>query len=450
MNVTQGNFNYKGQVQTDTRKNQPPADLDQFTGQLVAAQTELDWFSNADLKTSPASEAAELFVDKKSKKELEQERVQQDFVFDMVSQRQQQSAKIENQWSEKSAVEQNQGRQMGQEKAQYRFRKGIEELQGRVVDDIQNQKTMEKKGHLFNPALAQSQQDDKGTAQPQKQFTEAAPAAAMAKESEGAKSAFNPQMTDLSRGEAGAMARRGGQHQQFDQNRQDTGAQGNKAQVAKLNQAQGAQSAFAKAAAARAEMLSGKVAQKSSAADLPGLNLSGLKGEPSAQRADAKAQAQATQPRYTEKLETKEMGQQIKMSLNAKRTEMTMQLRPEHLGRVQIKLTKDGEIYRGKMEVESTAAKEALERSLPELTKSLEAQGVKVESFTISLRDEQAGAQGFADNSGQQPNQQGEQQGTQNALKLEERRGFDPRMSVESPEPGPAKRASESDVSIYA
>lgn len=458
MNVTQGNFNYKGQVQRDTQKPQTPADLERFTGQLVAAQTELDWFSNAELKARPATRDAELFEDKRSKKQVEQEKVRDDVVNQMVTQRQQESAKTAEAWTEDKNLQDGLTKRMTQEKSQVRFRKGIEELQGRVADDIAHQKTMEKRGHLFNPQLAQAQQDE-GVKQPQTKFTDpAAMQQQQAKEGEAQKAAFAPTLNADARPDMAQTPKRGAQHDRFDAQRGLKGLKAagqtgekNQAQIATAKSAQG--SSLAKAAQARVEAMNNQPAQGAKASfggEISGLNLSEGKGQPKAEKTEAKAQSQATRASYTEQIETKELGERIKLSLNNNRTEMTLQLRPEHLGRVQVKLRKDGEMYQGQMLLDSVEAMEAVERSLPELRQSLEAQGIKVEEFTLALREEQENAQAFAQADQQGSGEQAQRQGTQNALNLEESRGFEPRVTDEQPEPGPAKRAADSDVSIYA
>ncbi|OGH00080.1 MAG: hypothetical protein A2600_00215 [Candidatus Lambdaproteobacteria bacterium RIFOXYD1_FULL_56_27] len=441
MNIAQGNLNAKTQFQTDTVKHQTPADLEKFTGQLVAAQVDLGMLDKNEVKAETLKASKELFEEKKTKKQLAQETSDRNFVQSFVTEHKVKSAQEQSQWSNNEATESSTGRKMTNQQAQFKFQKGMEEIQGRTAEKIGEQKTMEKRGHLFNPALAQAEAEAN---KPKAQFTEAHAQAQAAKEGGQAPEGFNPTFNNQPSPE-GAIAQRRNQHQQFDQQRNPSGQKGNQAQIASVSKLGGAQP-LAQAAAAFAKEMNQTGMAKTANTEVPGLNLAAPKTSLTKTEAkDLKAAVPAPKPEMTEKPDLKHLGTNLRMMLNAKRTEMTLQLKPEHLGKVEIKLAKNGETYTGKMKVDSVEAKEGLEKLVPELRDNLFAQGIKVESFTIELKDQPQSGFAQADQGGGQS----QNQGAQNASKPEERRGFEPRLTV--PDPVEAKPQSPSDnLSIYA
>lgn len=440
MNIAQGNLNAKTQFQTDTAKHQTPADLEKFTGQLVAAQVDLGMMDKNEVKAETLKASKELFEEKKTKKQLDQETSERNFVQSFVTEQKVKSAQEQSQWSNHEATESSVGRKMTNQQAQFKFQKGMEDLQGRTAEKIGEQKTLEKKGHLFNPALAQAEAEAN---KPKAQFTEAQAQSPAPKEGMQKAEGFNPTFNNQQSPE-GAIAQRRNQHQQFDQQRSPSGQKGNQAQVASISK--GGAQPLAQAAAAFAKEVNQAGAPKSSVTEVPGLNLTAPKSSLTKNEArELKAAVPAPKPEMTEKPDLKHLGTNLRMMLNAKRTEMTLQLKPEHLGKVEIKLSKNGDLYTGKMKVDSVDAKEGLERLVPELRDNLFAQGIKVESFTIELKDQPQSGFAQADQGGGQS----QNQGAQSASKTEERRGFEPRLTV--PDQVEAKPHSPSDnLSIYA
>jgi len=438
----EGSFSYQGTVQTDRRQPQVPQDLGQFTGSLSAAQSQLDWLSSQDLALPKTADSVELIKEHKSKKELSDERAEASLVSGMVNQQkvgQTQSAKS---WSNSSVLEQNGQKQMTNRQAEFRFQKSAEQLQGDRASEMLNQKIMERKGHLFNPALAQTAQGDTET---YAKLTEAKPAANKAEEPANvfSKSAQTEPKIDSE----AAKARQ--QFQQFGEVRNST-AKPNRAFVPENKASSGIQ-ALNQAAQARATALTaskGMLTKAASAGDSPGVTFAALTKE-KPNRLEEKGQAQAAKPKPTTQAKLKEVADNVKMMINAKRGELTMQLNPAHLGKLEIKLTKLEDGYKGKMKVDSIEAKEVLERQLPELKETLAAQGLKIEEFTLEVRDQGAQAT-FADAGDQRSGNRAFEQGTQPAFNANKARSFEPQMTQSIPLGAPANRVSADQVSIYA
>ncbi|HHV61040.1 MAG TPA: flagellar hook-length control protein FliK [Firmicutes bacterium] len=71
------------------------------------------------------------------------------------------------------------------------------------------------------------------------------------------------------------------------------------------------------------------------------------------------------------------------LRLREGRTEMTVQLRPDYLGRIHIRITDDAGILTAGIRTESEAARALIEAGLPQLKTSLASQGFNIEQFTV-------------------------------------------------------------------
>lgn len=69
-------------------------------------------------------------------------------------------------------------------------------------------------------------------------------------------------------------------------------------------------------------------------------------------------------------------------------TEIQIQLKPEHLGSVKISLEIESNIVFARLEVENTQVKHIVENNLQQLKDSLQQNGIKVESFDVSVAGE--------------------------------------------------------------
>jgi len=97
--------------------------------------------------------------------------------------------------------------------------------------------------------------------------------------------------------------------------------------------------------------------------------------------------AAETQQRF-EAANVKEVVGNIRIMLNTDKNEMIMRLNPEHLGKLEIKLKKDGEATIASMKVENLEAKTLVESQLSQLRKNLQDQGVMVSEFKVFLNED--------------------------------------------------------------
>ena len=77
--------------------------------------------------------------------------------------------------------------------------------------------------------------------------------------------------------------------------------------------------------------------------------------------------------------------QKLEISRHLERSEMKVQLKPEHLGEVTIILVKERDILTARLVAENLLVKEALQAGLPQLRERLESQNVKVVEFHVEV-----------------------------------------------------------------
>ena len=85
-----------------------------------------------------------------------------------------------------------------------------------------------------------------------------------------------------------------------------------------------------------------------------------------------------------------ELGKSAKVILNGDKSEMMMQLKPESLGKVLLKVVTENGIVNAKFVVENEAAKQSLEANLQELKETLSAQGLFVQDCMVQVGQENA------------------------------------------------------------
>jgi flagellar hook-length control protein FliK len=95
-----------------------------------------------------------------------------------------------------------------------------------------------------------------------------------------------------------------------------------------------------------------------------------------------------------------EIEQKVRYLLSSRKNELVMQLHPEHLGKLVIRLKKEGNRLTGHFRVDSIQAKEALEPQMAQLQRNLADQGIQVQNLRIHVNgdDPAASGQGFAFN----------------------------------------------------
>jgi flagellar hook-length control protein FliK len=132
------------------------------------------------------------------------------------------------------------------------------------------------------------------------------------------------------------------------------------------------------------------------------MSLTGLsETSPESRRANAGLKAESNTAKPETPVNIKDVVGNVKIMISSKTNEMVMKLAPEHLGKMEIRLKKEGGKLMGRFKVESRQAKEAMESQLPALKEGLAEQGVHVEEFVILVNDEETSNQSFAFNQGQ-------------------------------------------------
>ena len=145
---------------------------------------------------------------------------------------------------------------------------------------------------------------------------------------------------------------------------------------------------------------SGKETSKAATAKV--MSLTGLsETSPESRRANAGLKAESNTAKPATPVNIKDVVGNVKIMISSKTNEMVMTLAPEHLGKMEIRLKKEGEKLLGRFKVESQQAKEAIESQLPALKEGLAEQGVHIEEFVILVSGEETSNQSFAFNQGQ-------------------------------------------------
>lgn len=118
-------------------------------------------------------------------------------------------------------------------------------------------------------------------------------------------------------------------------------------------------------------------------------------------KAETVIQGKNMDAKVSEPVNVKEVISNVRIMLSAGKSEMVMKLRPEHLGKLEIKLRKVGDKLTGRFKVENSKAKRILESQLPQLQQGLEEQGIHIEEFSVLVNEDSSAASSFAFNEGQ-------------------------------------------------
>lgn len=125
------------------------------------------------------------------------------------------------------------------------------------------------------------------------------------------------------------------------------------------------------------------------------------------------------QDHMVDKVESKQLDQLLKqeivqqvvnrisINVTGNNSEMTMQLRPEHLGKLVLNIVSNDGVLTAKFMTENQVVKEAIEANLYQLKETLEQQGINVDDIEVSVADNN-----FFDQ--REGNQQAFEQGRQN------------------------------------
>ncbi|MGE4282494.1 MAG: flagellar hook-length control protein FliK [Clostridia bacterium] len=84
----------------------------------------------------------------------------------------------------------------------------------------------------------------------------------------------------------------------------------------------------------------------------------------------------------------KQVVESAKVTLADDRSEMIMQLKPDNLGKLSLKIVTERGIMVAQFTAESQQVKEIIEASLPQLKDALESQGLNVKGFNVSVGDQ--------------------------------------------------------------
>lgn len=114
---------------------------------------------------------------------------------------------------------------------------------------------------------------------------------------------------------------------------------------------------------------------------------------------------------HSDRLDTQEIVGKVRLMMNSKKNEMIMQLKPEHLGKMEFRLVKQGDQMTAHIAVGSHSARELLESQMAQLHKGFENQGIQLQNVNIDVKENLGNGTAFAFNEGQQQQQQNNSKG---------------------------------------
>ncbi|MBT7892275.1 MAG: flagellar hook-length control protein FliK [Deltaproteobacteria bacterium] len=144
----------------------------------------------------------------------------------------------------------------------------------------------------------------------------------------------------------------------------------------------------------------GKNAGKNGAAKITSFSNINADTSLSNRRSEIGIKADGNSGKGAEPVNIKDVVGNVKFMISSKTNEMVMKLAPEHLGKMEIKLRKEGDKLTGRFKVDSQQAKEAIESKIPQLKEALAEHGVHVEEFTVIINGEDDSNGAFAFNQG--------------------------------------------------
>ncbi len=142
----------------------------------------------------------------------------------------------------------------------------------------------------------------------------------------------------------------------------------------------------------------GKNAGKKTAAKITSFSNITSETSLSNRKAESGMTAKSSSGKGAETVNIKDVVGTVKIMVSSRTNEMVMKLAPEHLGKLEIKLKKEGDKITGRFKVDSLQAKALIESQLPQLKEGLAEQGVQIEEFTIIINGEENPNSSFASN----------------------------------------------------
>lgn len=450
MNVTQAGLGRQAGIETKTGQKTPsPVEMGKFDGQLTSAQETLNWVPTTTTLVAEERKHVEELEKEQRQKSFERSQANTELALAMANHQKMDSSRLQanvaankaetsgflKNHSGQTAANQFSMKSETNQATTARFNRSMESLKGDAAERILNERTMARKGHLFNPALAQAKE---GTQPEQTRSLTEGPQDNQGKELKS-QEAGNFSLNQDSNANANqgkkplnlaqVMAQRPSEEKNiaspFD---------------AKAKMASHVQS-FSKAEAAGLTRQLRTLA-KVEGPTAPGSTVTGLVKE----RQSANQATEAAAPRQTRHVvDMKDVAKNMKMMFNADRTEMTVKLNPVNLGRMEIKLRKEGDKVMAELKLESLEAKEAVERQLPELRESLAQQGIQVQEFALTLKEQ--GEFGLAMDNGQQ---QGQGQPGQTRQSGNGSRNFEPVVNEVATTRNQARQVGDGNLNIYA
>ena len=120
---------------------------------------------------------------------------------------------------------------------------------------------------------------------------------------------------------------------------------------------------------------------------------------------DTASQSKSLESKAPTQVNVSDVVGKVKLMISTKTNEMVMRLAPEHLGKLEIRLKKDGEKFIGRFKVENSEAKKALESQISQLQQRLEEQGIHIEEFSILINEQGSDDSTFTFKDGQNQRQ---------------------------------------------
>ena len=382
MNVVKASAGNQAAFQKETGQT-VKSEPGKFDGQLSAAQGKEGWLQNTEMFMSEERKHIDELEKSQKQKSFERQQANAELALAMASTQRIATGRNQANIAEASVLSHNQTKQSSGQMAAGRFNQSAEQLKGSAADAVMEQKSMERKGHLFNPGLAQSLGEDAKLGKETRSMTEM-PNATESKAAKGE----SQQFSHSDEQGAGQGAKKGaanmGNYAQKTSDVQNPQVSPFKFNEQNAIQAQGLQNLKSAAASAPKQV----AAAAKPTGPSPVQSVATGTGTIKQSQETAK---EAPIMRATPQVDVKEVAGNVKIMLNRAQDEMTMKLNPQHLGKLEIRLKKDGDHMVASLKVESLEAKHVLEQQLPELKESLSRQGVDVASFDINVSDESFG-----------------------------------------------------------
>ena len=185
-----------------------------------------------------------------------------------------------------------------------------------------------------------------------------------------------------------------------------------------------------------------KLTAKTSLSKGQATNTSGSSLTGELNKTDLNSQAKSLESQNNRPVNIEEVVGKVKLMLSTNKNEMVMRLAPEHLGKLEIRLKKEGDKLIGRFKVQSTEAKRALETQFSQLQQGLEEQGIKVEEFSILVDDQSSAESTFTFNEGRNQQQNSDESRLGNTIQTD-------RNEAAAAATSSATTGADSGVSLY-